>query len=249
VDGSIFKEKKIARYRSTGKESVEITEVQNKAGERSVIIALSGYPMMKLRGSAPDETREFFLLSQEYLGGGVNSWNEYTLDLAGTGSLSLGETAALQIAGEIEPVQISKGRIQRYDTRITGSEALSNLRNRRERVLALVEWMKEREDTPRIENMGEFDNYWKPLLLPEMVSKKNRPEGWMLEGDVSVKNEDVRWNTSYTERLFPEHLRPVRDSGTLLRDWEDALSWIYLEYEWESIVEFFSHEIILERVK
>jgi len=246
LDGSAFGEKKIARYRAAG---MEIQEVRNKAGERSVIIALDRFPQMKIRGSAPDEQGVFYVTSLDYLGGNVHGWNEYRMALLGTGSLNMDEnTAVLAIPHSIEAVQITSGRIHRYDTRITGDDAIAGLNNRRERILALVEWMAGQE-APKSASVKEFEKYWKPLLLPEMVSKSKRPADWQREGGEWIKAEDIRWNASYTRRVFPEDLWQVRNSGTLLRDWEEALSWIYLEYEWENITGLLSTEIVLQRKK
>ena len=96
------------------------------------------------------------------------------------------------------------------------------------------------QEAPKAQSLGEFNNYWKPLLFPEMVSKKRKPDEFIQDGDEFKKAEDIRWNTGYTKRILPEELWPIRDSGTLLRDWEEALSWIYLEYEWENIMELLS---------
>jgi len=246
VDGSAFAEKRIALYQGGG---AEITVVKNKAGEQSVIITLAKYPMMKLRGTFPNENGEFFLTSLEYLAGNVHGWNEYTLDLSGEGTLFFAETATLYIDREIEPVQISAGKIHRFDTRIVGSDALTSLRNRRERILSTVEWMASTEGDPSYLTIKNFEKYWKPLLFPEMVSKRTRPNNWSQEGDLFQRAEDIRWNVSYTERVFPEELHQIRNSGTLLRDWEEALSWIYMEYEWENIKETLSQRIILQQKK
>lgn len=254
LDGTAFAEKNTAVYRAAKKEGaaadMEIRAVRNKAGEHSVIITLGEFPVMKLRGSMPDPAGGFYLTSLDYLGGSVSGWNEYRLEISGSGKLILGEsTASLSIAELIEAVQISGGKIHRYDTRITGSDALANLRNRRDRILALVEWMQEREDVPAEPDRKTFEQYWKPVLFPEMVSKKKRPAGWEQEGDLRVKAEDIHWNTGYTGRLFPEQLSAVRNSGTLLRDWEEALEWIYLEHEWERIAALLSGEIALHKTK
>jgi hypothetical protein len=253
LDGSAFAEKNISVYRASIKEGaaadIELREVQNKSGERSIIIMLDKFPAMMLRGSSPDYSGDFHLTSLDYIGGNVHGWNEYRLDLAGSGTLRLTDTsAALAIPGDIEPVQISSGRIHRYDTRITGNEAHTLLRNRRERILSLCDWMAGRQEA-ETNSIREFENLWKPILFPEMVSGKKRPVNWSNEGDQWIKAEDIRWNTGYTERVFPEELWSVRNSGTLLRDWEEALSWIYMEYNWEMIKDLLSKEVILKKIK
>ena len=251
LDGTAFEEKTVAVYRTakTGEAAMEIRELRNKAGERSVAITLNQFPVMKLCGTAPDQDGGFYLESLEYLGGSVSGWNEYSLGLSGSGTLALDETEAVfSVSQDLETVEISRGRIQRYDTRLTGEEALSNLRNRRDRITALAEWMRAQK-VPEGHGRNDFEKYWKPVLLPEMVGAKKRPAGWRLESAQWVWAEDIRWNTDYTERVFPEELWTVRNSGTLLRDWEEALGWIYLEYEWERIIALLSREHTLQRIK
>jgi hypothetical protein len=248
LDGSAFAEKKIAVYRDGKKKNVtvEVVEVQNKDGQRSLVITLPEFPAMKLRASAPNAQGAFNLSSLDYLGGNTHGWNEYRLDIFGTGSfIQNDQTAVLSISRDIEAVQISAGRIHRYDTRITGEEALTGLRNRRERILSIVEWMNDRKGAPSGQNIDDFENYWKPLLFPEMVSKKHQPEGWQQKDDQWIRAESIRWNVSYTERTFPEFFREIRNSATLLRDWEEALAWIHLEYEWKRVIEKLSQEITL----
>ena len=247
LDGSASAEKKIAVYRTAKKDKtmsgMEIWETKNKAGDRACAVMFDKFPAMKIHGTAPDESGLFNLVSLDYLGGNAHGWNEYRLDLFGEGTLKLGEKQAeLSIPGGIETVQISWGRIRRYDTRITGNDALTNLRNRYERIQALTEWMNSREDSPAGLNPDDFEKYWKPILFPEMLKKKKQPEGWRMENDQFVKAEDIQWNTGYTERVFPELLRDIRNSGTLLRDWEEAIDWIYIDYEWDRIRETLAKE-------
>jgi hypothetical protein len=251
LEGNAFKEKTLAVYRAkTYKKKNDINDmelllVQDKAGGRFVIISLKNFPMIKFRGSLNEQTKTFNLTALNYLGSSVQGWNEYTLELAASGSMALEETAVLKINGNIEKAEISKGRIRHFETRITGAEAEANLRNRRERILATVEWMSSLPDAPKGTSLDNFEKHWKPILFPERVSKKRRPNGWLREGDAFVRMDSIRWNTGYTERVFPEELKPVRDSGTLLRDWEEALSWIYFEYEWDRIKERLSRETII----
>jgi len=261
LDGSAFAEKPIAVYRAAARGArrdagedfggiMEIREMRNKAGESSVVITLEQFPAMNIRGTAPDGQGEFQLVALDYRGGNVHGWNEYRLNLAGSGNLVLGETTAtLSVPGEIETVGIASGRIRRYDTRITGTEALSSLRNRHERILALAQWLNSRENPPPFNSLDAFEEYWKPVLFPETVKKKKRPADWRQEDDQWARAENIRWNTSYTGRVFPEILRPVRNSGTMLRDWEEAVEWIYLEYEWSRIGELLARETLFDRKK
>ena len=252
LDGSAFAEKKVAVYRTEKNAAfpVEIRGMQNKAGEISYIITLSQFPAMNIRVTAPENDGTVSLMSMNYLGGNTNGWNEYQLDLFGNGKLLLNETsAAFSVQDKIEQVQISWGRIRRYDNRITGDEALTGLRNRRERIIAIAENMNGIENAPVGIAGRDFEKHWKSLLFPEAVAKKKRPENWQQENDQFVKSEGIRWNTGYTERTFPKLLREIRNSGTMLRDWEEAAEWLYIEYEWKRITEQLSHETVLTKVK
>jgi len=252
LDGSASKFKTISVYSTSSKNNkqkpeIKISVVENKSNEKSIIITIEEFPMLKIYGSFPDEKGAFSPTELEFLAGSTHGWNEYSLELMGTGNLKLGDTAVFKIE-EIESVQVTKGRIQRYDTRLTGNEALSALRNRRERIISLTEWMASLS-LAKGQTVKEFEEYWQPVLFPEMVSKKKRPDGWIRDGDVFKNAENIKWNTGYTERKFPEELRPIRNSGTLLRDWEEALYWIYMAYEWENIVELLSKEYTLTKNK
>ena len=258
LDGSAKEEKRLTVYRAEKKEGaaadMELREVQNKAGNRSIVILLEAFPSVKFRCSFPNENGEFYFTSLEYLAGSFHGWNEYSMDLLGVGSLTYGSafienTAILAVPEKIEMVQISSGRIKRYDTRITGNEALGKLRDRQERINALAEWMGQQEDAPQGLNRKEFEQYWKPKLFPEITAKKKQPQDWKHPDDKWEKEEDVRWNVSYTGRVFPEILREIRNTGTMLRDWEEALPWIYVVYEWENILKLLAQDIVLLKKK
>jgi len=255
IDGSAFMEKTLAIFISGsvngGENQIEIKITENKSKEKFVILSLKKYPMMKLRGSYPEDNGQFQFTSLEYLAGSTHGWNEYSLQLLGTGRMYLDDLnsqqlAALEITEEIEFASITNARIHRYDTRITGDDALRSLRGRHDRIISLVEWMLTL-DHPFDQNIKEFEKNWKPFLFPETALSWDRPGGWRLQGDTYITAEDIRWNTAYTERVFPQELYDVRNSGTLLRDWEEALSWIYMIYEWDNIIKLLSdHNIFLK---
>jgi len=252
LDGSVLAEKTLSRYRAYKEYGavcdIDIEIVENKNKESSIIISVSDFPMIKLRGTLPGNDGVFYFSSLEYLSGSTHGWNEYTSQLYGSGRLVLREIAVLETIEQPFQVQVTQGRVHRYDTRVTGNEALTAMRNRYERVTTLAQWMLS-SGRMKGQPLKEFEKYWKPILFPEIAAGKQRPEGWRQGGDIFKTAEDINWNTSYTERVFPPELVPVRDSGTMLRDWEEALSLVYLEYEWERLINIISDKIILYKVK
>jgi len=250
LDGSAFAEKKTAVYAAN---DMELWETRDRAGRRSFVIRLNNYPTIKIRCSDINEQGEFRLVSLDYLGGGAHGWNEFRMDIAGEGRfLPGGATATFSLRSEIEKIQLSAAAIRRYDTRLAGNEALTGLKNRYERIKAVAGWMKDGgtgapADAPGGTDIKNFEKYWKPVLFPETVSKRKRPPGWLMEGDQRNRAESISWNKGYTERLLPEELREIRNSGTMLRDWEEALDWLYNEYEWDRIQETLSRETVLKK--
>jgi hypothetical protein len=163
----------------------------------------------------------------------------------------------LRITGEIERVDISSGKIRLKSGYITGAAALTALRNRRERITALTGWMNEwlhdsshdaGQETPAFADIGEFEGYWKRMLFPELVSGKDRPEEYSIHNAEWKREDSVRWNLTYTGTVFPEGLWEYRNSGAMLRDWEEALPWVFMEYSWNMIIDSFNNTI-LQKVK
>ena len=254
LDGSAFADKTLALYRSVGtssggqekKPEITLRKIVLKNGENAVEISNSEWPTLVLRGSMPSGAGSFELREARFLSSHVNGWNEFTLDLLGNAVFqNPGEVVGqLRINGEVERVQISSGQIRLKSSHLSGNAALTPLRNRRERILALITWMQ--EQTSLIDrsvsanqvfaSQKDFENYWKPLLFPELVSKKLRPPEYSTENAEWVRADSVKWNRTYTENLFPEELWEFRNSGALLRDWEEALPWIYMEFSWNRII-------------
>ena len=239
LDGSAFAEKKFASYRRQG---IEVRQVRAKAGKDIFLIKLDDFPSMQLRTALPEKNGAFFFSSLYFLGGSLSGWNEFTQELSGSGSLCVVEnTAYLNISGGLETGSITGGKISHNGSKLSGKEALASLRGRSERIAALAAWMKAADmrtagSTPpaHFADQKAFEDYWEPILLPEMARAKKRPAAYTDTGEW-VTAEDVKWNTAYTRAVFPEDLRSLRDSGALLRDWEEAAGWIYFMYEWEYI--------------
>ena len=245
LEGSAFAAKPTAFYSSDG---IELKEIPGKDGESFIEITNSQWPGLALRGNAPASDGSFQLTGARILSTHVSGWNELNYELLGSGIFLSGQEAGgvLRIDETPERVQISSGRIRLKSRRLTGNTALVALRNRRERILSLTEWMGEWQEktgnSTYFDSQKKFDEYWKSLLFPELVSENKRPQNYLSinAGDAEWNRADgVKWKKTYTKSIFPEALWEFRNSGAMLRDWEEALPWIFMEYSWETIISTF----------
>ncbi|QQO07726.1 hypothetical protein [Breznakiella homolactica] len=249
LDGSAFSEKELTAYRSGDSGSrIELRRMREQTtGAEFLSITSERFPGLELRTSVPRDghsvsASEIEFTQARILSSHVYGWNELSLGLFGAARCVLrGHEASLEIDSPPERIQVDEGAIRLRSSRLTGAAALTSLRNRRERILALAEWMDGSEWGGREFFSGEaFAEYWKPILFPELVKKKEQPREYTTENAEWTRADSVRWNTTYTEWLFPEELRELRDSGTLLRDWEEAAVWIFYECHWDSIIASFN---------
>ncbi|MDR0708822.1 MAG: hypothetical protein LBF77_02010 [Spirochaetaceae bacterium] len=264
LDGSAFAETTDAVYENKDAgfsgQGVTVSRKRTEGNGEYLLIEFAAFPTLGIRTTTPDMNHRVVLESLEYFGPNLNGRNVFSRELSGEGRFKdEWYTVFLTVPQTPEILDISGGMIARNGARITGSEALAALRNRSERIDALVSWMAfrlEENDPLRVfEDEGVFKEFWEPILFPETVAAKKRPPGWAAaaEGGRWQRGEDIAWSVDYTEMLFAdeeaENLRPVRNSGTLLRDWEEALPWIFLQFEWDEIKESLLSEIRLTKVK
>ena len=261
LEGSAFTEMDLALYRS-GKEktdagkkkTVEIKELRLDDGRLALEITSSEWPGLALRGGIPGGSGNFTLNEARILSSHVYGWNEFTLDILGQAIFDNPRKTGgvLFVNSDAERITISSGKIRLKSSRITGDAARSRLVNRRERLLALTEWMAgeqgEGKEAPEYTSQREFEQYWKPRLFPELVSKRKRPAEYVTDDAEWKRADSVRWNSSYTKSVFAEGLWEYRDSGAMLRDWEEALPWIYIEYSWSYILNSFNN-ITMQKIK
>jgi hypothetical protein len=245
ADGSAFAEKTLAEYRGAGV-SARRALFQEK---EEVRIALDAFPYIEFAGSKPDADGAFEFTGLRYSGGTGAGWNEWNAETAGKGAFRLsGNTVYLNLRGTLEIVTLVKAKILHNTGKRGGEEALAALKNRFERVNALAAEMRVLADRARFSSIKAFSAYWEPILLPELVSAKKRPALWKKEGKIEwARAEDISWNSTYTKAVFPEALWAFRDSGALLRDWEEALPWIYCIYEWDFIEDSLREVIMTAR--
>ncbi|MDR3357145.1 MAG: hypothetical protein LBO04_08195 [Spirochaetaceae bacterium] len=247
LDGSAFDEKTIKTYKSADK-SLSVRLVSTKDGDRQIVFVLNRVPFVQFYCTEPDQTGLFFITRVHFLFSSAGGWLEGDAAVSGTGlivetaSPSGGNTTEFSLQGPVSFTAITRGGIRRYDKRLYGRRALAELRNREERIRLVTRWMKEQSPPALLASPHDFENYWRPVLLPETVGKKLRPPRYtelsaaQNESNAYSFGGDIKWNTAYTKELFPEHLRQLRDGGSLLRDWEEAALWFYADYFWNTII-------------
>jgi hypothetical protein len=236
LDGSLGAAKTVTVYEEAGNSGVMVKHMQSKDGNDFLTISFGMMPHIIFKSSMPDVTGRIYLTSYTFLCSSFSGWNEFTMDISGIGTFeNKGDHHLLQIQSPIETIEISSGKIRHNDERISGDAAMRALRNRYDRIAALVAWMQTQSPRPRFYYEEDFQSFWQVRILPELVSSKNRPASWSANDELWNRAEDVKWNVSYTQKIFPEELHVYRNSGGLLRDWEEALSWIFLAYKWNDL--------------
>ncbi|GHV89017.1 hypothetical protein AGMMS50267_13770 [Spirochaetia bacterium] len=263
LDGSARAEKTLVVFEDKNggpdHKGIRVSQVVRKRGSQGeasegIVITVGAFPTLRLSGSAPAWDGRFALESLEFLSPNLTGWNEFSRELLGEGRFWVnGLSATFTLLGTPSVLDIGAGKIRRNTTRITGAQALTALRNREERIYAITGWMREwlesHEKDRRFTGLEDFEGYWKPILFPETLRATQRPVAWTAEGAEWTRGEDIRWNKTYTAALLGEELRPIRDSGTLFRDWEEAAAWIYYQFAWDYILESLIGEIRLSKIK
>jgi hypothetical protein len=233
-----FAEKTLTRYRSGKKPEVTVKEIASEDGKTRITITTDIMPNIQFYGSPPNQSGVFYLHTLYFWDSHLYGWNEFTLDVMGRGVLKVWNNyALLRLDPVIEMLDISEGKIRYTHSYLSGSQALAFMENRRERIAVLTQWMLSRSQVPDFKNQKDFERHWFPILFPELVSPKARPPLWKMETAVWNQAGDIRWNETYTEVLLPPNLIALRNSGTLFRDWEEAVGWIYLFYNWDRLAE------------
>ncbi|GMO27787.1 MAG: hypothetical protein Ta2F_03380 [Termitinemataceae bacterium] len=231
---------------------IRIKQIMQK-GKGFLEIKFDSMPYITLYATEPNSRGRFELLQMKYLSGSYSGWNEFFMDISGVGFVK--DTQALQqkmkrkkketfssdkFAIDGVPFRgiITNAAIKRSSTKIHGDRAVDRMKSRDLRIEAVVEWMHEQKDTPEFLNLERFENYWKPILLPELIKKRKRTALYNEVNSNSQKtdykrSEEIKWNHAYTEKIFPQDLYELRDSGALLRDWEESIALFYVYYNWE----------------
>ena len=179
----------------------------------------------------------------------ANGWTEGTLST--TGELLLSPNGEGWTISVVQPPQLGSpiaASTRYFDNYLTGERALEEFTHRWDRILAVVAVLKQKlperwfEYTVapwqpgRRSHAASFEEATRKFLFPEVYGYSEPPR----QNSQSVTSESISWNVDYTAANFPENLRAIRNSGTMLRDFKECLGLWRLAYCFD---ELWSHRI------
>ncbi len=138
--------------------------------------------------------------------------------------------------------------IRYHDEYLSGERGLQQLTNRWNRIQAVVALLKQKltarwfDRTLAGWQLGPSNRQPSlqeaagKLLFPELYGYAIPPKS----GHRTAVGESVRWDVDYSDAEFPENLREIRNSGTMLRDFEECLDLWRFAYNWD---EFWANRI------
>jgi hypothetical protein len=83
---------------------------------------------------------------------------------------------------------------------------------------------------------GSLKGAAEPFLFPELFpfsvlyDKKTRDSYKAVSPEDYQIGDSIVWNKKYTDAIFPDHLKELRNTGSICRDFEESLQLFFMEY-------------------
>lgn len=151
--------------------------------------------------------------------------------------------------------EITKGSLRFQDQYYYDEKGLNSVKHKFDRIVAVNDFLKTREDAPDFFRNSTFLNdganshklKTKEILFPEffpnsIIYKSKEYEPKDPSSDLSIA-ETIVWNKIYTKKIMPENLRPIRDSGSMYRDFEETANLLFAEYN----LKYFFEKFLVEQ--
>jgi len=203
---------------------------ESKAGEAAGTLSSPLLPGITVYGEKEEtqEGFEFYITGIRMFTNWPRGWTDARYEASGIIVFREQEDGWIgEIKDPFELWDISKGEIRYYDNYYRDDEGLRKVKNRIDRINELNRFLKEeRELREYYPDILSFEKDTVPLLFPEA------------ERNFSLKKRKVLFsrNSEYSREILPENLVPLRDSGTLWRDFEEASGLMYSLYNLDSIM-------------
>jgi hypothetical protein len=237
-----------------------LTIYSENNGNRAFRLA-GAYPSSAaLTGTATGNDNSGYTLTVtelEWFSNWVDGWTEAkflasgSISVAGTGANDKPQRDRARALSPVAPIAIespSWAKIRYRDTIIDPDTATGQLANRWDRVVAITIFLAEKNITysgTGKDALRDFETNARKILFPELYGY---PEGSTKgAGKESALAEGVSWDTAYTLAAFPEELRAIRDSGTILRDWEEGFELFLLASRQNAVTDGMPVRIIVKK--
>src|SRR5208282_4347605 len=171
---------------------------------------------------------EVSLTSLGWFNNWQNGWTEAAFVLDGTFDLvQSGSGWSVRIKDSPEIVAPASATIHYYTEYFNGDIALEQFSRRWNRIEACAGFLRSRFGGSWFEDQRGVRKF----LFPELYGYTEPPD----PHHASVTAESIAWNADYTGKEFPENIRALRDSGTMLRDFEESPGLWELAFHWTDL--------------
>jgi hypothetical protein len=174
----------------------------------------------------------FYITTVRFFANWPNGWTEGIYEASGTYTFERQEANRqegylLTVEDPFTLWNIKSGALRYFDTYFRGDDGLSRVKNRIDRIEETTRFLKDEMKRRIWYSSKEYSERIAPLLFPEAKRKFARQNGLFQSCREEcckemVPGAGIRWCTGYSEKLLPENLIPLRNSGTMWRDWEEA---------------------------
>ncbi len=219
---------------ASGQAPVRVELAKEINGARDVRVTWGALPEAVLRGQATADGSggwKIELLRLDWFNNWQDGWTEAGFVISGSFDLSQGGAEAqilLTDKPEIDAPIVAT--IRYYDDYLNGDKALQQFTRRWNRIQAYAEFLRSRFDESWYSNQGSVRRF----LFPELYGYDQPPS----PKHASVTVDSITWNTDYTKEVFPGNLRALRDSGTMLRDFQESQALWKLAFGWNDFWTF-----------
>ncbi|HOL57988.1 MAG TPA: hypothetical protein PLD75_10575 [Spirochaetota bacterium] len=251
----------VKSYKNNEKNSIDLTKVEireNKKGNKWIEIKSKIInPIVFIGNFNIDETGDIdiYINAMKFLATWPNGWTEGEASVyARLKLIKEDDYYRCKVEENFQFFEITKGAIRYQDDYYYDEKGLTNVKNKFDRIMALNEFLKNNNNMPEFfytpifkSKYGEsYKERVERILFPEFFSDSiiyKDPEFKITDpSNDLVLAETILWNKKYTDKIFPEHLRNIRNSGTMLRDFEETIELCFAEYNLKYFFEKFLPE-------
>jgi hypothetical protein len=221
-------------------------------GEGQASLSLPYGENIQVTGEAFGQENGSWIFHMDYLewfSNWHNGWTEARFGMLG--SLVVrprGDSWNLEVQEFPEITGVLEGEIRYKESRYYGDRSRDMVSRRWTRIEAAAPFIEDSLDMESYHFAHKKRDYYsedfqrdlESLLFPELYGygdKFPKPDSCKDPEKRYVREEGVTWDGCYSTAYLPEELIPVRDSGTLLRDYEETAGFFTLAVTWQSLWE------------